>query len=89
MHTTPGHWMVESHHRQIRTSLFVAALAVTFGIGLLTGLVALRTVGQGAPTAAHGGAVAAVTGGGTPVAARSRITADGQDIQLGTRFGTP
>ncbi|MGO9180648.1 MAG: hypothetical protein ACLQHS_15505 [Candidatus Limnocylindrales bacterium] len=115
---------IATPYRQVRISLFIAALAVTFGVGLVTGLVAQRTVGLGAQTAANPGGVAVATGSGTwadrlalhfakrdlqaaaavgavnkpsafvaaqaadQVAVRSAITADGQDIQLGTRFGS-
>jgi len=113
---------IATPYRQVRISLLVAALAVTFGVGLLTGLVAQRTVGLGAQAAANPGGVAVATGSGTyadalalhfakrdlqaaanaaavppsafvaaPAAVgaiRSVITADGQDIQLGTRFGS-
>ena len=115
---------IAAPYRQIRPSLLVAALVVTFAIGLLTGLAAQRVVGQGAQAAANPGGVAVATGSGTfadrfasirakyqlqaaaavgavnkpsafvaaPAAGQvtvgSRITADGQDIQLGTRFGS-
>ncbi len=113
---------IATPYRQVRISLLVAALAVTFGVGLVTGLVAQRTVGLGAQTVANPGGVAVATGSSTyadrlalhfakrdlqaaanaaavppsafvaaPAAVgaiRSVITADGQDIQLGTRFGS-
>jgi hypothetical protein len=56
---------ISTPNRQIRTSLLVAVLAVTFGTGLLTGLLAPRTVGQGAQAVSKAGVVAAPTGGGT------------------------
>jgi hypothetical protein len=51
--------------RQIRAPLLGAALAVTFGIGLLAGLAVPRTVGQAAEAASNAGVVAASTGSGT------------------------
>lgn len=65
---------------QIRRPLLVAALIVAFGIGLLTGLVASRTVGQGTPTAATVSAVQqpsafTVPLAGVPAAARQGIGA--------------
>jgi hypothetical protein len=59
---------ISTPYRQIRAPLLVAALAVTFGGGLLTGLLAPRTVGQGAEAASKAEGVAAPTGGSTLVA---------------------
>ena len=42
---------IAAPHRQIGTPLLVGALIVAFGVGLVTGLVAPRTVGQSAPAA--------------------------------------
>ena len=38
-------------HRQVQASILVAALVVAYAVGLLTGLVVPRTVGQGAQIA--------------------------------------
>jgi hypothetical protein len=86
MQATSGNWMVDLQHRQIHTSLFVAALVVAFGIGLLTGLVALRTAGQGAPTVAHVSTVAAPVAV-APAAAWPGLTANGQDLKLAALVG--
>jgi hypothetical protein len=56
---------IATPYRQVRPSLLVGALVVTFGIGLLTGLVAQRVVGQAAQAAGNAGRVAAATGSGT------------------------
>ena len=58
---------ITARYRQIRTSFLVTGLAVTFGIGLLAGLVASRTVGQGVQVraGANAGVVTAATGSGT------------------------
>jgi hypothetical protein len=53
---------IATPYRQSRTPLFVAAVIIAFGIGLVTGLVGPRTIGQGAQAAATVGAVAAPAG---------------------------
>ena len=76
---------ISTPHRQIRTSLLVTALAVTFGSGLLTGLLAPRTIGQDAQAASKAGVVAASTGGGTlaAVATNPRRWAELQAAEIG------
>ncbi|MGO9180655.1 MAG: hypothetical protein ACLQHS_15540 [Candidatus Limnocylindrales bacterium] len=106
---TAGH--IATPLRQIRTSLLVAAVIVTFGIGLLAGLNVSRIADQGTtavPVAAapfsskalNGpafqddrpaeradlAAAAPAAGVHTDQLDQSRITADGQDIRLGTPF---
>jgi hypothetical protein len=44
-------------HRQVQASMLVAALVVAYGVGLLTGLVVPRTVGQETQIAGPIGAV--------------------------------
>ena len=81
---------IATPYRQIRPSLLVAALIVTFGVGLLTGVVATRTVGQDAQGAAtlSSSATLPVAAPAAYPASRSAISADGQDIQLGSRFSS-
>ena len=104
---------IATPYRQIRTSLLVAAVIVTFGIGLLAGLNVSRIADHGttaAPDAAAPFSSKALNGpafqddrpaeraerAAAPPAAgvntdqlyRSRITADKQDIRLGTPFGS-
>ena len=54
---------VPKRYRQVRTTVLVGALAVTFGVGLLGGLVVPRTIGQTAQAAGDAGVVASSTGG--------------------------
>ena len=71
--------------RQIHAPLLVAALAVTFGIGLLAGLAVPRTVGQVAEAASNAGVVAASTGSGTSatVATNPQRLAELQAAEIG------
>ena len=55
---------VPKRYRQVRTTVLVGALAVTFGVGLLGRLVVPRTIGQTAQAAGDAGVVASSTGGG-------------------------
>jgi hypothetical protein len=76
---------ISTLYRQIRAPLLVAALAVTFGSGLLTGLLAPRTVGQGAEAASKAEVVAAPTGGSTlaAVATNPQRLAELQVAEIG------
>jgi hypothetical protein len=76
---------ISTPYRQIRAPLLVAALAVTFGIGLLAGLAVPRTVGQVADAASKAGVVAASTGGSAlaAVATNPQRLAELQAAEIG------
>ena len=72
---------IATPYRQIRTPLLFAALIATFGIGLLTGLVASGTVGQGAQAAAIVSAVQQPSALAVPLAGIPAAAPQGIDTQ--------
>ncbi len=78
---------ITAPYRQIRTSLLVAALAVTFGMGLLAGLAVPRTAGQVAHAAANAGVVASSTGSGTSVDTGAANLRGKRDFQAAANAG--
>ncbi len=78
---------IATPYRQIRTPMLLAALIATFGIGLLTGLVASGTVGRGAQAAAivsavqHPSVLAAPLAGAPAAAPQAIDTQDFRGLQ--------
>ena len=80
---------IATPYRQVRTTVLVGALAVTFGVGLLGGLVVPRTIGPTAQGAGNGGVVASSTGSGISAHFASNLILRGGRPYLIMRGGQP